>query len=764
MVDTFASTPSSHMLTVETVFGVPAPQEHLETDIVLLEQRKESPTHTTQRKTELPDPADAEYTDNSLSDSLSGELSESKEDTASVRFGESSQLKGNNVMAEVLGLSSSYPTNGQASEAKRNQPGGYMDYTKVALERTDSWESVTESNLRVTNATTTLLDVEGKMIKSQTRVSSFETSVDMMRRTMRRYSEQNHTRPALDLSNSEEKGTASKNTKKDNSKAKAKEARTSSKDRDTKSPRRPDSVESPGMMDKLMDRLVMSALSTASLDPSKTDWRAQNLKGKPPFSINTMSRNFRQMTARTGIAFDAIYTIQDILSWKSPSLTLSVFAIYTYLVLYPGLIPALPFLFLAFHVMTPAYMYRHPADRTFIRPANPIPARGPPLTGAVIPKPVPELSREFFYNVVDTQNFMVGYTELYDMVLDSLKRFAFFDSDERTSSFMFLGLILAAYFVYYVIPLVVHYTPWRVVFLVGGWVVAGVSHPRYREHLVEPLKLEMKARKESGQKTLKKVVSSTHRRVSGLRSDDFVIEDVIDQYEEMSDDDDDDDQFSQEGVVSGLVGGAIQEPDAAEEHYDKIWQLIDDFAHREFDCEDVFEERQVEIFEVQCIFRTIAKQTCTHCHTETSVFVNEEGVGHWGASLFTNHPYLPVMRGSAVPSNASPGSAALSQVQAPAEWQYVPAATWKLDMEAEKWVSRRGVPVAAQTGDSFVTVDDEEKWIYDKHPVAINQNNKDEPVRSPTSTLSQKDKPRMYIRRRRWTRVCRRVAVKTPSN
>lgn len=760
MVDTFASAPKSHILTVETVFGVPAPQEQLESDIVLLEQRKDSHAHTTHRKTELPDPADAEDTDNALSDSISGESSDSKEDNTSIRFGEFTQFKGNNVMAEVLGLPSSYPTNGQTAEGKRTQAGSYMDYTKVLLERTDSWESVTDSNLRVGDATTTLLDVEGKMIKTQNRVSSFETSVDRMRRTMRRYSEQSHTRPTLDLSNSEEKGAAStKQTKKDNSKPKAKEVRTSSKDRDTKSPRRPDSVEPPGMMDKLMDKLVMSALPTASLDPSKTDWRAQNLKGQPPFSINIMSRNFRQMTARTGIAFDAIYTIQEILSWKSSSLTLSVFAIYTYLVLYPGLIPAIPFLFLAFHVMTPAYMNRHPADRTFIKPANPIPANGPPLSDAIIPKPVPELSREFFYNMVDTQNFMVGYTEFYDAVLDLLKRFAFFDSDERTSSFMFLGLMLAAYVVYVVTPLILYYTPWRLVFLVGGWVVAGVSHPRYREKLVEPLKLEMKARKESGQKTLKKVVSSTRRRVSGLRSDDFVIEDVIDQYEEMSDEDE---QSSQDESLSEPEDSDIPKPNAAEQ-YDKLWQLIDDFAHDEFDGEDPFDERQVEIFEVQCIFRTIAKQTCTHCHTETSVFVNEEGVGHWGASLFTNHPYLPVMRGSAVPSNASPGSLALAQVQAPPEWQYLPSAGWKLDMEAEKWVSRRGVPVAAQTGATFVTVDDEEKWVYDKHPVAINQNTKDEPARSPTSMTSQKDKPRMYIRRRRWTRVCRRQPVKTPS-
>lgn len=57
--------------------------------------------------------------------------------------------------------------------------------------------------------------------------------------------------------------------------------------------------------------------------------------------------------------------------------------------------------------------------------SSPVIADGPPLADAIVPKPVPEISREFYMNVVDTQNAMDLYVQGYDSTLAILRRFAF---------------------------------------------------------------------------------------------------------------------------------------------------------------------------------------------------------------------------------------------------------------------------------------------------------------------------------------------------
>lgn len=340
-----------------------------------------------------------------------------------------------------------------------------------------------------------------------------------------------------------------------------------------------ESSHSYSVTDKLIDRLVASSFPTSSFNLETTEKRANYMKSSPNFSIQIMSRNFRNMTARTGVVYETYYMFLHIITWQTSTLTLSVLGLYSLIVLHPKLISVLPFLFVLLYLMVPSYTFRHPPDPTIIftdfeetvieedsdsesshshhhhrhhhhkhkqsepQPApkpqsnnpssstdassmetilfhknpSPVVASGPPLGDAVVPKPVPELSREFYMNMVDTQNAMVLYIQAYDYSLQFLRQFAFFEGDEATSSFMYVLLMFGSIISYIAMPFVIRYTPWKLVFLSAGWALAIKCHPKYRDKVLR-LKTRIKRTSARGRKTLKKVVTHIKRRSSSTSS------------------------------------------------------------------------------------------------------------------------------------------------------------------------------------------------------------------------------------------------------
>lgn len=229
------------------------------------------------------------------------------------------------------------------------------------------------------------------------------------------------------------------------------------------------------MADKLVDRLVSSALPTA-LSQTSVDERLKRQKARPPFSVPVMSRNFRRFNSRMGVMFEIYYFSMDVLSWEQPSLTLSTLSIYSFTCLNPHLLLVLPVAYLLFGIMVPAYMIRHPPEPSTLD-QNPIPAKGPALKSPDLPRPVPEMSREFYLNIVDTQNSMYDYSVLYDNISSFLSDFAFFQNDESRSSSVFTILTLVLSVLLALGPFIYEYTPWKAVFLVTGWVILGTTYP-----------------------------------------------------------------------------------------------------------------------------------------------------------------------------------------------------------------------------------------------------------------------------------------------
>ncbi|VVT56103.1 uncharacterized protein SAPINGB_P004814 [Magnusiomyces paraingens] len=398
-----------------------------------------------------------------------------------------------------------------------------------------------------------------------------------------------------------------------------------------------DQPSSSSMTDKLIDKLVAAALPTSSLNMADAERRAVYMKSNPAFSIPVMGRNFSNMTARTGVVFEAYYSFLRIATWECPMHTISILGIYTIVVLNPRLIPTLPFIFILAYLMVPSYVYRHPPDPTIIDPdptieskvlsvispadyslsnptynspsssssnsaranyithnstatdvlihhnPSPVIAPGPPLGEPIIPKPVPEISREFFMNMVDTQNAMVLYIDGFDSVLAFLKRFAFFDGDETTSCLIYIFLMAGALFAYIFTPLIIKYTPWKVVFLIIGWGASIRMHPGYDHNkVIKPIKKKFKKTKEQGKKTFKKVVSKIKNRRSDSGSS-FSLDNIFSGHSSKHD-------LPLEDSEENLNNIEIKHP----EDVDELTEDIIDYSDLDEDSESEIEEEPQE--------------------------------------------------------------------------------------------------------------------------------------------------------------------------
>ncbi|KKA29235.1 hypothetical protein TD95_002043 [Thielaviopsis punctulata] len=194
-------------------------------------------------------------------------------------------------------------------------------------------------------------------------------------------------------------------------------------------------------------------------------------ENRPTFNITTMSNNFRRFNARIGVVFRFQEQVVRILTWQRYSHTLSVLAVYSFVCLDPHLLPILPLAGLLLGVFIPSFLARHPAP-----PQGPesliYSPRGPPLAPPRTIKPAKELSRDFFQNMRDLQNCMDDFCVAHDQVVATIVPTTNF-SDEARSSAVFLFMFVASV----LMSISAHLLPWRILFLVGGWVFFITNHP-----------------------------------------------------------------------------------------------------------------------------------------------------------------------------------------------------------------------------------------------------------------------------------------------
>lgn len=216
-----------------------------------------------------------------------------------------------------------------------------------------------------------------------------------------------------------------------------------------------------------------------------------------------MSANFRRFNARIGVVFVFQAKVNRLLSWTTPTHTLSFLAIYTFICLDPYLITVLPFAVILLALLIPAFIARHPAPPPTSTAFSSLPAAfgysaaGPPLAPAPTVKPVKELSKDFFRNMRDLQNSMEDFSRVHDQLITLLTPPTNF-SNEPLSSTLFLFASVAALTLF----IASHLLPWRAIFLVLGWAVTCSGHPTIQRELVTTHKQHVAPRQEEAKSYL----------------------------------------------------------------------------------------------------------------------------------------------------------------------------------------------------------------------------------------------------------------------
>ncbi|KAL9117078.1 MAG: hypothetical protein Q9187_006390, partial [Circinaria calcarea] len=180
-----------------------------------------------------------------------------------------------------------------------------------------------------------------------------------------------------------------------------------------------------------------------------------------------------RLFAKIGVVFVFQNRLIRLLSWRTPSHTLSFFMIYTFICLNPYLIPLIPIIITLFFLLVPAYLSRHPPPPT---PSHTYSIGGPPLAPPRTIKPASEMSKDFFRNMRDLQNSMHDFSTIHDALIASITPSTNF-SNEPLSSTIFLFLFVIACLLF----ITSHLLPWRFIALLSGWAAILLGHPTIQD-------------------------------------------------------------------------------------------------------------------------------------------------------------------------------------------------------------------------------------------------------------------------------------------
>ncbi|KAI1005227.1 hypothetical protein K3495_g2996 [Podosphaera aphanis] len=225
-----------------------------------------------------------------------------------------------------------------------------------------------------------------------------------------------------------------------------------------------------GMQNRLLDKILHM---TNFMDEDLRSRPKHSMEYESPtFSIPTMSNNFRRFNARISVVFVIQKWLVGLLSWKTPTHTLSFLAAYTFICLDPYLITALPsLLLLAF--LIPSHIARYPD--TEISGHKFVISDSESSTPSI--KSPKEKPKDFFHNMRDLQNSMDDFSRAHDQVKSFAVPLIEF-SDEPVSSSLFLFSFVTTLFM----CVVSRIFPWRLIFTLVGWIVTCSGHPTvYRQ-------------------------------------------------------------------------------------------------------------------------------------------------------------------------------------------------------------------------------------------------------------------------------------------
>ncbi|EGD84320.2 uncharacterized protein TERG_00602 [Trichophyton rubrum CBS 118892] len=203
---------------------------------------------------------------------------------------------------------------------------------------------------------------------------------------------------------------------------------------------------SPGLslQDRLLARFLQQLVPSEDAGSDKDGGEEADASSeRPPFSLPTMTNNFRRFNARIGIVFRFQYNVIKLLSWRHRTQTWSLICVYSFICLDPYLLAVLPFVLVLLLIMIPAFLTRHPPPPPSTSTSSTTPYysyEGPALAPAKTIKPAAETSKDFFHNMRNLQNSMADFAALHDAAVSLIAPATNF-SDEKLSSSLFIAYL-----------------------------------------------------------------------------------------------------------------------------------------------------------------------------------------------------------------------------------------------------------------------------------------------------------------------------------
>lgn len=278
--------------------------------------------------------------------------------------------------------------------------------------------------------------------------------------------------------------------------------------------------------DRIFEKLIQSSLPPDIDIPNGKDSDEEDRTSKQSLSVSLLVHNLRKITEKLTAYFVVQYGILHIITWKRPTKTLTALVMYTSVCLRPYLVLVYPLMYVLFGILIPGYVHRHPMKRPdlikvqgrgqsiwqffsshessivddyieddYVVDDNvSIVSDSPSLSMSLAPSEYASSTDEFIKDAKKKKNSQLALIrnmkEIQKLSTDLLRAIELAETfyyetggfkDERLSTFIFYGLLLAAFLILFVGK----YIPWRMIFILAGWIILTLCHPSAKKYLLE---------------------------------------------------------------------------------------------------------------------------------------------------------------------------------------------------------------------------------------------------------------------------------------
>ncbi|KAL8828537.1 MAG: hypothetical protein Q9191_002528 [Dirinaria sp. TL-2023a] len=259
------------------------------------------------------------------------------------------------------------------------------------------------------------------------------------------------------------------------------------------------------LQDRLFSKLMQQVIPVQEVGDDgevRLDERSSKYIQRPSFSLPLMTKNFRRFNARIGVVFVFQTRLIRLLNWTTPSHTLSLLAVLSFICLDPYLLPVLLLASILLFVFVPAFLARHPPPPPAANDST-YSLHGPPLAPPSTIRPASEMSKDFFRNMRDLQNSMDDFSTSHDMLIALVAPFTNFSNEELSSSiFLILFVITCLSFI------TAHLLPFRFLALAVAWTVIPLGHPNVQRLAILTRKNHLRPHEKTAQSFYNKYITA----------------------------------------------------------------------------------------------------------------------------------------------------------------------------------------------------------------------------------------------------------------